>query len=99
MQWFKKWDQFINENLFVNKIKDNVQDVVIKCGFQALSFESIFQIDPNQNLELLIESSDFLQKLQEKNLRTGTFEKSNDLSSLLINPIQYVLIYNEGESE
>jgi hypothetical protein len=99
MQWFKKWDQFINENLFVNKIKDDVQSIILKCGYQTLNFADIFQSDPNQDLEIFLKTNDMLQILQEKNLRATDIEKSQDTSSLVLNPIQYSLIYNIGDTE
>lgn len=99
MQWFKKWDEFINENLFVNKIKDDFQSIVTKCGFQALNFESIFEMKPDQNLEIISQSSEFLKKIQQKQLRATDVEKSNETSSLVLNPIQYILLYNQEDSE
>jgi len=99
MQWFKKWDEFINENLFVSKIKDDVQSIVTKCGFQTLNFATIFDIDADQNLEIVARSAEFLKKLQEKQLRATDIEKSNETSSLVINPIQYILLYNQDQSE
>lgn len=99
MQWFKKWDQFINENLFVNKIKDDVQAIILKCGYQTLNFSDIFQIDANQDLEIVLKSNDFLQALQKKNLRATDLEKSQDTSSLVLNPIQYSMIFNLEDTE
>lgn len=99
MQWFKKWDQFINENLFVNKIKDDVQNIVAKCDFQALNFESVFEMNPDQDLNLIAQSSDFLKKIREKQLRPTDIEKSNETSSLVVDPIQYIMLYNQDQSE
>ncbi len=99
MQWFKKWDQFINENLFVNKIKDDVQAIILKCGYQALNFADIFQAEAEQDLELFLKSNELLNTLQKKNLRATDIEKSQDTSSLVLNPIQYCLIYNIDDTE
>lgn len=99
MQWFKKWDQFINENLFVNKIKDDVQAIITKCGYQALNFSDIFQSEANQDLEIFVKTNEFLNILQKKNLRSTDIEKSQDTSSLVLNPIQYCLIYNIDDTE
>lgn len=99
MQWFKKWDEFINENLFVSKIKDDMLSIVTKCGFQSLNFKSVFEINDQQDLEILAKSSDFLKKLQEKQLRATDVEKSNETSSLVLSPIQYMLLYNTADTE
>lgn len=99
MQWFKKWDQFINENLFVSKIKDDVNSIVTKCGFQLLNFESIFEIKPDQDLSIVTQSSEFLKKIQQKQLRATDVEKSSETSSLVLNPIQYCLLYNQDQTE
>ena len=99
MQWFKKWDQFINENLFVSKIKDDVMSIMTKCGYQHLNFKSVFELNDDQDLDVLCKSSDFLKKLQGKQLRATDLEKSSETSSLVLNPIQFVLLYNEADAE
>lgn len=99
MQWFKKWAEFINENLFVNRIKDDIASIMSKCEYQLLNFSDVFQLNASQDLELLVTESDFLEKIKKKSLRPTDLEKSSDTSSLVLNPIQYVLLYNDTDTE